>query len=95
MGLPEENETESLTGKGSNDFLGLSFPPPMVNRGRVSRTHWGVSIFELSYRTQVMSILEKIKEFIKNEDPIVWKSLIIAAIATLAFYAFVLIVTAK
>lgn len=42
-----------------------------------------------------MNLGEKIKEFIKNEDPIVWKSLIIATVITLAFYIFVLVVTMK
>jgi len=37
-----------------------------------------------------MDIKKSLKDFIKNEDPIVWKSFVIAAILTLAFYIFVL-----
>ncbi len=29
---------------GSFIFKGITFIPPTVNRGRVSKTHWGVSI---------------------------------------------------
>lgn len=36
--------------------------------------------------------MDAIKRFIKNEDPIVWKSLVVAAAITLVFYVFVLIV---
>lgn len=35
-------------------------------------------------------MLEAIKKFVKNEDPIVWKSLVVASAITLAFYIFVL-----
>lgn len=34
--------------------------------------------------------MERIKNWIKNEDPIVWQSLIIATIITIVFFAFVL-----
>ncbi|HZD59219.1 MAG TPA: hypothetical protein VE439_02040 [Anaerolineae bacterium] len=40
-----------------------------------------------------MRIIEGFKNFVRNEDPIVWKSLIIASALTLAFYVFVLIYT--
>lgn len=40
-----------------------------------------------------MKVIEAIKRFIRNEDPIVWKSFIVAAILTLLFYIFVLIYT--
>ncbi len=40
-----------------------------------------------------MKFIDAIKNFIKKEDPIVWKSFIIAAMLTLAFYIFVLIYT--
>ncbi len=40
-----------------------------------------------------MRIVEVFRNFVKNEDPIVWKSLIIASAITLAFYVFVLIYT--
>lgn len=40
-----------------------------------------------------MKVIEVIRRFIKNEDPIVWKSFIIAAVLTLLFYIFVLVYT--
>lgn len=40
-----------------------------------------------------MRFIETIKRFVKNEDPIVWKSFAIAAVLTLLFYIFVLIYT--
>lgn len=36
--------------------------------------------------------MDALKRFIKNEDPIVWKSLVVATVITLVFYIFVLIV---
>jgi len=40
-----------------------------------------------------MRIVEGMKNFVKNEDPVVWKSLLIASSITLAFYIFVLVYT--
>lgn len=40
-----------------------------------------------------MKVVEAVRRFVKKEDPIVWKSLIIADILTLAFFVFVLIYT--
>ncbi|WP_461374800.1 hypothetical protein [Candidatus Aquicultor sp.] len=39
------------------------------------------------------TMIEGFKNFIKNEDPLVWKSLAIASVITLVFYVFVLIYT--
>jgi len=38
-------------------------------------------------------MIEGFKNFIKNEDPLVWKSLVIASAITIVFYVFVLIYT--
>lgn len=38
-----------------------------------------------------MRIMEAFRNFVKNEDPIVWKSLIVASAITLTFYIFVLV----
>ncbi|MDI6715674.1 MAG: hypothetical protein QME63_01860 [Actinomycetota bacterium] len=40
-----------------------------------------------------MRIVDAIRNFVRKEDPIVWKSLIIATTITLVFYIFVLIYT--
>jgi len=40
-----------------------------------------------------MRIIEGLKNFVRSEDPIVWKSLIVASALTLAFYVFVLAYT--
>jgi len=40
-----------------------------------------------------MRIVEGLRSFIKKEDPIVWKSLLIASALTLIFYIFVLVYT--
>lgn len=37
--------------------------------------------------------MKAIINFIKGEDPLVWKSLVIAATTTLLFYIFILIYT--
>ncbi len=38
-------------------------------------------------------MIEGFKNFIKKEDPLVWKSLVIASVITIVFYVFVLIYT--
>ena len=38
-------------------------------------------------------MVEAVKKFIKNEDPIVWKSLCLASVVTISFYVFVLVYT--
>ncbi|HEY3373464.1 MAG TPA: hypothetical protein VGK02_00140 [Candidatus Aquicultor sp.] len=40
-----------------------------------------------------MRIVDGFKGFVRREDPIVWKSLLVAAAITLAFYIFVLVYT--
>ncbi len=42
-----------------------------------------------------MWVVELLRNFAKNEDPIVWKSLIIADLITIAFFVFILIYTAR
>ncbi len=37
--------------------------------------------------------IDKVREWVKNEDPLVWLSLFIASIITLLFYIFVLVYT--
>lgn len=38
-------------------------------------------------------MIEVVKKFVKNEDPIVWKSLTLASVVTISFYVFVLVYT--
>jgi hypothetical protein len=44
-------------------------------------------------RMDIMRIVDGFKGFVRREDPIVWKSLLVAAAITLAFYIFVLVYT--
>jgi len=61
----------------------------MVNRGTGLENPLGG--FSFSRRGGAILKLDSIKKFIREEDPIVWRSLGIAVAITVVFYIFVLL----